>query len=278
MLGTGETTSSARCTAEENPPTNAMSSDNQPDRRHSSPWSPMLGPHKVPEDTLSRKAVPGTLHTTDIWGGVTLWPGRPGHCRMLSSTPWPPPIDFPSPRPCRCLSPGARITPAENHCLSLWFEIFQCFRAWKTVGSTQGAPLFCGRGNRVLRSPQLTNDNPDLLAPGFLPVAAAGLPLPPPTNMLTLSPLVGEGGIEGLHSHLLHRDSCNTPGPLLPRLGSWWRKVCLQACRKFRPSRQRPVRRRLRMGHRLRCCWTGGFFKIFRISRAHCAGRRFLRL
>lgn len=47
----------------------------------------MLGPHKVPEDMLSQKAVPVTLGNTDIWGGVTLWPGHPGHCRMLSSTP-----------------------------------------------------------------------------------------------------------------------------------------------------------------------------------------------
>ena len=118
--------------------------------------------------------------------------------------------------------PGARISLTDNHCFSLWFETFQCLEAWETVGNTQGAPLFCGRGNRRLRSHQLADDSPDLLVRGScrsLPRACPSL-LRPSGHVLTLSPLVGEGGVGCLHGRLLHHDSWDTPGPLLPRLGT----------------------------------------------------------
>ena len=119
--------------------------------------------------------------------------------------------------PCLCpLGPGsASLTTTA---LVFGLKPFSVLEAWETVGNTQGAPLFCGRGNRRLRSHQLADDSPDLLVWGScrsLPRACPSL-LRPSGHVLTLSPLVGEGGVGCLHSRLLHHDSWDTPGPLLP--------------------------------------------------------------
>ena len=168
---------------------------------------------RASEDALSWKAVPVT---PDISGGVTLWWGLPGHCRVLSSSPASTQRQSVT-HPCLCpLGPGsASLTTTA---LVFGLKPFSVLEAWETVGNTQGAPLFCGRGNRRLRSHQLADDSPDLLVWGScrsLPRACPSL-LRPSGHVLTLSPLVGEGGVGCLHSRLLHHDSWDTPGPLLP--------------------------------------------------------------
>jgi hypothetical protein len=52
-------------------------------------------------------------------------------------------------------------------------------------------------------------------APVTLPAAPESLVTLATT--LTPGPPVGEGRLEGLHSHLLHKHSCHVPAPPLPR-------------------------------------------------------------
>lgn len=86
---------------------------------------------RASEDALSWKAVPVT---PDVSGGVTLWWGLPGHCRVLSSSPASTQTQSVT-HPCLCsLGPGS----ASLTTTALVFGL-KPFSVWK-LGRQWGIP------------------------------------------------------------------------------------------------------------------------------------------